>query len=437
MNRKRNGLVYKFFALFVALCALVTACTPIQPPTVSSASPAGAALTFLISGDPTDEAAYQQLIDAFGAEHSDITVDLINIPSGGDFRKRLAADFAAGTPPDLFLINYRNLGRFLASSAVEPLTDYLANSTLIKTSDYYPQALAAFQWNGEQMCMPQNISSPVIYYNKALFAAAGVAYPSADWTWADFVTTAQALTQDTDGDGATDLYGFGAEATIVRMAPFVWMNGGDLVDDPAAPTQLLLDTPESKAALAWFIDLQTTHHVTPDAVAEEAESSESRFVNGRLAMFIDSRRAVPELRTIDAFDWDVAALPAGPSRASILHSDAFCIAAASQQKAAAWSFLEFANAETGQTILAQTGRTVPSRISLAESPIFLDPQAKPAHSQVWLDAIPGIRHLPILATWSDIEGIVNTELKNAFYGATTLDEALQAAKGRSAEFFQP
>lgn len=428
---------YRSFFVLALLLALLTACTSIQPSPAATESAAGAHLTFLISGDPADEAAYQSLIDAFAAGHRDIGVDLINIPSGGDFRKRLAADFAAGTPPDLFLINYRNLGRFLASGAVEPLTAYLENSTLIKVSDYYPQTLAAFQWNGEQVCMPQNMSSPVIYYNKALFDAAGVAYPRDDWTWDEFVATAQALTQDADNDGVTDLYGFGAEATIVRMAPFVWMNGGDLVDDPAAPTQLTLDTPESKEALAWFIALQTIHQVTPDAVAEEAESSLSRFVNGRMAMFIDSRRAVPEFRLIEAFDWDVAALPVGKVQASILHSDAFCIAAAGKQKEAAWTFVEFANATEGQTILAQTGRTVPSRIALAESSLFLDPQAKPANSQAFLDAIPGIRNLPIMATWSDIEGIVSTELQNAFYGRVTLDDALQAAKEHSAEFFTP
>ncbi|MCB0084593.1 MAG: extracellular solute-binding protein, partial [Caldilineaceae bacterium] len=129
-------------------------------PTAESDGETATELTFLISGDPTDEDAYQQLIDAFSAEHSEITVNLINIPSGGDFRKRLAADFAAGTPPDLFLINYRHLGHFFAANAVEPLTDYLANSTVINADDYYPQTLAAFQWQGEQMCMPQNISSP-------------------------------------------------------------------------------------------------------------------------------------------------------------------------------------------------------------------------------------------------------------------------------------
>jgi len=425
------------FCLFLATFSLLlTACTPVQPPSTATDS-AAASLTFLLSGDPTDEAAYQALIDAFAAEHGDIAVNLINIPSGGDFRKRLAADFAAGTPPDLFLINYRNLGRFAASGAVEPLTDYLANSALIKTSDYYPQALAAFQWNGEQICMPQNISSPVIYYNKALFDAAGLSYPTDAWTWDGFLETAVMMTQDTDNDGVTDLYGFGIEPTLVRAAPFVWMNGGDLVDDPAAPTRLALDTPESKEALQWFMALQLVHQVTPDAVAEEAESSLSRFINGRLAMFMDSRRAVPEFRAISAFDWDAAALPVGKSRASILHADAFCLAAAGQQKDAAWTFLEFANSEAGQTILASTGRTVPSRIALSQSSVFLNSEAKPANSQAFLDAIPHIRNLPLMATWSDIEGIVNTELTNAFYGNVSLDEALQAANEHSAEFFQP
>ncbi len=429
-------MVSRFLILLTTLSLFLTACAPISS-TASTTATGSASLTFLISGDPTDEVAYQQLIDAFTAEHVDIAVNLINIPSGGDFRKRLAADFAAGTPPDLFLINYRNLGRFAAGGAVEPLTDYLANSALIKTDDYYPQALAAFQWNGEQLCMPQNMSSPVIYYNKALFDAAGFTYPTDDWTWDGFLETAVMMTQDTDNDGATDIYGFGIDPTLVRAAPFIWMNGGDLVDNPAAPTRLILDTPESKEALQWFMALQLVHQVTPDAIAEEAESSLSRFINGRLAMFIDSRRAVPEFRAITAFDWDVAALPVGKTRASILHSDAFCLAAASQQKDAAWTFLEFANSAAGQTILAGTGRIVPSRIDLATAPAFLDPEAKPANSQAFLDAIPHTRNLPLMATWSDIEGIVNTELKNAFYGTATLDEALQAANEHSAEFFQP
>ncbi|MBI1295013.1 extracellular solute-binding protein [bacterium] len=424
--------MWRGMAVLLVAIVVLAGCGSVQPPQGSAER---ATLTFLIAGDPTDETAYQQLIDAFEAAHPEIGVNLLNIPSHGDFRKRLTADFAAGTPPDLFLVNYRRYGPYVARDAIEFLDPYLAESDLIDLDDYYPQALAAFRWEGKLACMPQNLSSPVLYYNKDLFDAAGVDYPRDDWTWNDFAAVAAAVSQDSDGDGVTDIYGLGMEASIVRLAPFLWMNGGDIVDNPAAPTTLTLDSAESREALAWFVALQTEHRVVPDAVAEEAESSLSRFVNGRLAMIMESRRATPEFRLISSFDWDVAGLPQGKQRASVLHADAYCIAAAGRHKDAAWTFVEFANTREGQTILARTGRTVPSLIELAESSIFLDPEAKPANSQAFLDAIPHLRNLPVMSTWSDIEGILNTEITNAFTGASTVDGAINAAERNSAEFF--
>ena len=418
----------------LAVCVvLFGACiAPAAPP---AAEPERVLLSLLISGDPTDDAAYQALADAFTAANPDVRVELLNIPSAGDFRRRLAADFAAGTPPDLFLINYRRYGPFVAGGAIEPVGPYLARSERIDAVEFYPQALDAFTWQDTLMCLPQNVSSPVVYYNKRLFDAAALAYPADDWTWDDFVATARALTADLDGDGVIDQYGLGIEPSIVRAAPFLWMNGGDVVDDPERPTKLALDSPAARDALAWFTGLQTEQHVVPDAVAEAAESSVSRFLRGGLGMFVDSRRATPEFRQIDSFDWDVAPLPAGKQRASILHADAWCMAAAGAHKDAAWRFVEFANTRAGQELLARTGRTVPSRIDVAESPVFLDAQAQPANSQAFLAAIPAMRSLPKLATWLDVESAIDAELEQAFYGQITLDEAIQAATERSAEFF--
>ncbi|MFN3983546.1 MAG: sugar ABC transporter substrate-binding protein, partial [Caldilinea sp.] len=79
---------------------------------------------------------------------------------------------------------------------------------------------------------------------------------------------------------------------------------------------------------------------------------------------------------------------------------------------------------------------VPSRIELAEAPAFLDPDAKPANSRIFLDAIPTLRIFPALATWSEVEAAVNAELSQAFYGQLSLDEALRAVEMRSAEFLR-
>ena len=59
---------------------------------------------------------------------------------------------------------------------------------------------------------------------------------------------------------------------------------------------------------------------------------------------------------------------------------------------------------------------MPSLIAVAESAAFLDPDAKPASSQVWLDADPDDPGRPVMAAWVDVEEIANEELERAFYG---------------------
>lgn len=334
------------------------------------------------------------------------------------------------------LLNYRRFLQFAARNGLEPVGPYLDKSQSLHAADLYPQALEAFQWDGKTWCVPQNISSLVVYYNRALFDAAGLPYPATGWTWDDFLRTARALTRDVDGDGQIDEYGAGVSPELFRLAPFIWQNGADLVDDPRQPTRLTLDSPGSLEAFQWFVDLQVLEHVVPDSTAEQAESSENRFMNGRLAMFFNSRRGVPTYRTVTGLDWDVAPLPVGVFAAGILHSDAYCMAANAGDKDAAWTLIEFANSADGQLIMAGTGRTVPSLRPVAESPAFLDPDQPPASSQVFVDAIPLLRRVPLLPEWPRIEEMASREIERAFYGQATVPEAAQSAISTTLPYFQ-
>jgi len=327
------------------------------------------------------------------------------------------------------MLNYREYANFAQKGALEALQPYLDNSKLIKADDFYQEALQPYVWKRQVECLPQNISSLAVYYNKKLFDAAGVPYPKADWTWADFLSAAQALTK-----ADIEQFGVGVDPALIRLAPFIWQNGGELVASPKA-TRLLFDSPEAREAIQWFTDLQVKQHVVPDATAEKAEDSQSRFVNGRLGMYLNSRKVVPTFRTITNFDWDVAPLPTGKSPATILHSDGYCMTAATKDKDAAWKFIEYANSPEGQKIIASTGRTVPSLKSVAESNAFLDPSAKPQNSRVWLDVIPSIRAVPTLANWSEIESTADSELERAFYGTASVDDVIKAIIDRTAPFF--
>jgi multiple sugar transport system substrate-binding protein len=271
------------------------------------------------------------------------------------------------------------------------------------------------------VCLPQNISSLVVYYNKDLFGDAGLSAPPEGWTWDDMLKVAADLTKDLDGDNQFDQHGLGVEPSIIRVAPFVWSNGGEVVDDENNPTRFALDSPEALEALQLFFDL-TSHNVMPREEEMESEDLETRFMNGRLGMFLSSRRDTPVFRTITDFDWDVAPLPVHKEPASILHSDAYCMTTASKNRSAAWRFVEFALGPQGAPITARSGRTVPSLIEVAESDAFLNPSQKPASSQIFLDTIPVIRRVPNISTWPEIEDAVNGLLEQGlFEGADAQD----------------
>ncbi len=416
-----------FLLLVVALLLpMVAACA--APPPLTTVS-------FMVSGSQEEFQAYQSLVKSFQADNPDYRIDLRYVPDDGDYRRRLAADFSASTPADVFLLNYRRIAPFAAEGAMAPIGPYLAQSSVIKEADFFQPAIDAFRFQGELWCLAQNVSSLVMYYNRTLFDAAGLDYPSAAWSWDDFVAAARALTVDTNGDGVTDQYGVSIDPNFYRLAPFIWQNGGELVDDMENPTRLAIDSPEAQEAFQWFVDLQVKEKVAPDAAAEAARDGESRFLDGTVGMYFNSRRSTPTMRTIEAFDWDVAPLPAGQQPASVLHVDGYCLAAQTKNKEAAWKFIEYANSPTGQEIVARTGRTVPSLQSVAQSEAFLDPATKPASSQVWLDVVPVLRPVPVYAMWPPIEDAVNKEIERAFYGLATVEEATSAALSITAPMF--
>jgi multiple sugar transport system substrate-binding protein len=372
-------------------------------------------ITVMVAGDPEEIDAYRAVLDAFNGSQAAVDADLLPFAERDDLIARLATSIAGGAPPDLFLMNYRFYGQFAARGALAPVGPYLEASDRLSAGDFFETAMVPFRWEGEQLCLPQNVSSLVVYYNADLFDRAGLDRPTDGWEWDDMVRAARRLTRDQDRDGTIDVYGLGVDPEIIRVAPFLWSSGGRLVDDEVSPSGFDFDG-AAVVALQRFLDLRTVEEVTPTDEEAESEDFESRFLHGRLGMLMESRRVVPTLRTIDDFGWDVAALPSLVEPVSVLHSDAYCMTAGSDAKDAAWRFMEFALGPEGQRITALAGRTVPSLRSVAASDAFLDPDADPARAEVFLEQIPRLRAVPVISTWPEIEDTVNGLLEEAYYG---------------------
>ena len=274
----------------------------------------------------------------------------------------------------------------------------MEDSDVFEAEDFYPQALDAFRWQGEQLCLPQNVSSLVVYYNRDLFERYGVPEPRAGWTWGELVDAASALTRDANGNvvkGTRDarerrqvaVYGLGVEPAMIRVAPFVWSNGGEIVDDETlrrgSPS-----TPRGAEALKDFLDLRSVYGVVPTDEEVEAEDDEARFANGRLAMLLDvasGHADVPHDRRLRLGRCAVAGAtqqPAGhPALRRLLHDRRL------EAQGRGLAVHGVRARPEGQEIVAETGRTVPSLIAVSRSDAFLDPSQPPDE----LAGLPG-RH---------------------------------------------
>ncbi len=368
-------------------------------------------LTVQAAGGEGELKAVRELISSFEQANAGVQVEFVGVPSQGDHIAKLSTSFAAGSPPDVFLLNYRRLGPFVQRAVVAPPDG--------DDLDLYPGPVEAFTYSGELACLPTNASSTVAYLNEDLFARAGVPLPAADWTWTDLETAAKAL-------DAKNIPAMGFDVGVRVVAPFVWTAGGEIVDDTDAPTRTTLDSAAGRRALAYLTGLQA---YGVDATARAAADPADQFAAGRLAIYFDSRRAVPSLRKADVA-FDVRPLPranaARPS-ASLLASDAYCVAKASQSPELAASLARFA--------AGGPGATVPALRPLAQSEAFLDPAQRPRSSQVFLDVLPDLRRLPNVAVEDEAEEAADDLLAQLFAGKAGLEQTAAAVDAATAEVY--
>jgi multiple sugar transport system substrate-binding protein len=364
-------------------------------------------ITVAAAGGEGEVKALQEVADAFETAHPGTTVTLDTVASPGDLMAKLTTSFAAGSAPDVFVLNYRRLGGFAAKSVIAPVPSG-------STDGLFPKPLEAFTFDGTLLCRPSNASSMVVYLNTALFEQAQVPLPKSTWTWADLRTTALALK-------AKGIKSIGFDTQLVRLAPFVWSNGGEIVDDAEHPTTVDLSSAGAREALQLLLDLQQTGLTATDRAAQDPEEA---FTAGRVAMLLESRRAVPGLRKTEGLAFDVAPVPTSVSSTSVLHSDGYCVTKAAKNGELAEAFAQYATAGDGAKVLARSGRSVPMALSVAESADFLAPDLLPKSSKVFLDQAVTARALPHVATWNEAESVTEDILTQLFAGKTTLEKAI-------------
>ena len=101
-------------SLRLRVLALTTACALLP---IACSRDEGT-IRFSLVADAAELAGYQQLVDAFEATDPGFEVALNPVASRGDLMAQLTTAFAGGSPPDVFLLNFRSYGQFAADGAL-------------------------------------------------------------------------------------------------------------------------------------------------------------------------------------------------------------------------------------------------------------------------------------------------------------------------------
>ncbi len=347
-------MLKKVLALTLLLALLAGCAAPVAAPAPAAgeaapAAPAEGATELVLGSWRVDDVAQMQnILDAFNAEHPDITVsfDPTNPP---DYNAALRAQLEGGTGPDLmYLRSYATSRELFADGFIEPL-DGMKDELVAAYGEANLVPWSTVE--GQPYGVPIIAVSHGIYYNMDLFAELGIEVPQ---TWEQLLAAAQTIQDagyipfaNASGDAWTI-----AEIVFMNLAPnFIGGREGRLAylsgercfndENAVAAFQAVADIapflPDGQEALVYY-------------------DSQALFQTGEAAMWFGGSWDIPVFeKEITDFEWGVFATPPleGMPRYVTFHLDAgIGINAASENKEAAMTFLEWLNGQTFAKMLA-------------------------------------------------------------------------------------
>ncbi len=173
----------------------------------------------------------------------------------------LSARVSAGTVPDLMVFAWQaDFPWLFKSSLLQPLDRFIQNDANQPLEQFFPQSVKLVRFQGQTMALPTRVTAGVAQYLPELFSQANIAPPQLGWTRDDFAAAAKQLTQDTNGDGTVDQWGFGVSHFYADWLPFVLHETGKDVIDLETGAVHLTD-PAALRGLQYWDDLGRVHKI--------------------------------------------------------------------------------------------------------------------------------------------------------------------------------
>ena len=306
--------------------------------------------------------AVDQLIEKFEAANPDIDVEHVTFPYA-DYQTRVVAANMAGNGPDVLQMFYGWTDTFVNGGVLQPLPADRFPAERIE-EEFFP-IVTAMKRGDDYYGLPTAVRSLALFYNKDLFAEAGIEGPPE--TLDELVDYASRLAvKDSGGNyttvGLTVEMG-GQDHQWWREVLLRQFGGAPYSDDGATVTY---DDAAGIAATQWYTDLTTVHEVGYTGFMDEGQAA---FRAGRAAMTIDGTFRLGSFRDIEGFEWAVAELPANADGLRSNYASYFAngigAKAEGEELEAAAKFLEYLSSPEAMQLWLEVVGELPARPEVA------------------------------------------------------------------------
>ena len=360
-------------------------------------------------------ATMQEMIADFNATNGKgITVVGEQYPwDGGGYSNNLLTAAIGGGGPDVASFKLTATPSFVGNDLLEPLDSYIdawADKDQIESSLY--DVMRSAGGSESIYVMPWNTQVLYVYYRPSMFEAAGVTVPT---TYEEFLEACKKCTRDTDGDGKTDVYGFGMRGSSGGQEPwgsFIYAAGGSFEH---------LDSPEAIQGMQDYIDLYTNGYAPETAPNDGFSQVIDNFKSGLTAMTIHHIGSSAQM--MELFGDDVAAFtfPAGKGQWTSMGDTENVMFASCQNKEAAFEWLAYLATGKGQ----ETWCTVTGNVPVAASVKALDAFQSNPFMKVSIEGAPVAGILPVLDTTTEWISNWPSVIQQALLGDITAEECMQ------------
>lgn len=330
----------------------------------------------------------------------------------------LEAGAQGGSLPDVFWMHSNESERYMSNDMLLDLTDKIAESDKIDPENYPEDIWGLYTYDDKYYAMPKDVDTIALWYNKTMFDEAGLAYPTADWTWDDVSEAAKKLTKD---DGSQ--YGLAVRNDNNQAGYYnlVYDNGGYIINEDK--TKSGWDDPKTIEAMktleGWIKD-----GVMPSIETMSENGEDVLFQSGKAAMVLQGSWMVAAYRDNEytAANCDLVELPKNAEtgrRASVYNGLGWAAAANGEHTEEAWKLLEYLGSEEAQKKQAELGVTMSAYKGTS------DAWAKSAdfNLQAYLNMMDDMEIRPYSKTTVTWENEDNEILKSVYTGEKTMEEA--------------